>query len=736
MFDKYFAKKISGVSIHAWLLLFAICIVGYWPISTNLFSLKNDAYIYFLPCRYFISESIQSGHLPLWNPYFYMGFPLHGDMQGGVWNPVVLLFSLFGRYNMTTLQFETLLYIFLAGIGMYKLLSISTANHVTKLIVAATYMFCGFIIDTGQITAWTGSAAFIPFIFLYYYRVLFQQENIYKNALKTALALYFLFTAGYPSFVIMDCYVLLISLLVSYISNVRQNGFNKDFTIALVKANALVGISFILISLPALLSYVDYFPYYQRSSGTTLGEAQENPFNPFAVISYLLPLSVTREHPYLSTDLTARSGYIGLFTFLFLFGIFRKKINGLQKFIVATTVFIFLFSMGDALPIRKFCYNYLPLMNLFRHPGTMRLFTTIGLLILSSFYLDELFIALKNKKVKYYTWLSIALIAVVSVIIIAYLKSGTLVQKLTSLKQSPSSSGNLRFFLKDFYDGFSFADAILVEGLLQVSFLLVFIILLKKKMPAKPRLVTALFIFNPLLLAQLSIPSTFVSKQAPSKINGVIALSPKDYPIPDLTASIVKNSAMENVNNRENGFALFYKKKLVQVDEIINPSVNKSLRSFDEATRLSSVVMQYPVCYFADTLAWYKDSSTILTNNKKILFIDDTCSVTTVNNGNSKNDEIVITRFAPWGMFFETNISGSKPFVLFQNYNKNWKLFIDGKNVEIKKGNISFMYAYIEQGRHSLQFYYKPPYILYAILTSLITLILMILFLAFNKKKP
>ena len=129
MLNSFLHKKISGVAIHVLLLLGILCLAGYWPISSNLFSLKNDAYIYFLPCRHFISEQIRSGHFPLWNPYFYMGFPLHGDMQGGVWNPVVWLFSLFTTYTMTTLQYETLLYIFIAGLGGLEYGTIETIAH-------------------------------------------------------------------------------------------------------------------------------------------------------------------------------------------------------------------------------------------------------------------------------------------------------------------------------------------------------------------------------------------------------------------------------------------------------------------------------------------------------------------------------------------------------------------------------------------------------------------------------
>jgi len=728
--NKILHKNISGVPVHAWLLLAVICIIGYWPVSSNLFSLKNDAYIYFLPCRHFISESIRSGHLPLWDPYFYMGFPMHGDMQSGAWNPVVWIFSLLGKYNMTMLQYETLLYIFISGIGMYKLLGSFSASHYTKLIIASSYMFCGFIIDTGQITVWTGSAAFIPFVFLYYYRLLNIKNDIYKNVLKTSLALFMLLTAGYPSFLIMCCYILFFSMLCRIIAKTRQNGFNKKFVADLIKANTLLCVVFLLISLPALLSYIDYFPYYQRSSGTSLAEAQENPFNLFALISYLFPLSVTRDHALLSTDPTARSGYIGLLTLIILAGIFRKKMSGLQKFILISTLFIFLFSLGDATPVRRLCYNYIPLMNLFRHPATMRIFTTIGLLLLSSFYLDDLFIALKNRAAKFYVRLCIAFTAIISMLLMFYLRSSSLTGKISSIGNS-SPAGNIRSFLKDMYADFSFADAIILEGFLQILFLIILIMLMRKPSSKKTTWIIVTGILNPLLLAQFSIPNTFVTKQSPARINQFISKSPAGYPIPGINTSIEENNIEERATNREYGCASFYTKKIVQVKEELNPSFTKSLKSFDSAVIISSIVLQYPVCYFADTLVHYSDSAKMTSSKNKILFIEDGLTLTEPGNDSSF---ISIKQFAPWGLIFETNTTTSKPFVLFQNYNKNWKLLVDGKDTEIRKGNLSFMYSFIEKGKHKLQFYYKPGYINYTVIISLVTFLTVLLFLMMKRK--
>lgn len=724
MQQNFLNKQIGGVSIATFLLFVFITLIGYWPVSSNMFSLKNDAYIYFLPCRYFISESIQNGHLPLWNPYFYMGFPLHGDMQGGVWNPIVILISLFTRYNMTVLQFETLLYILLAGIGMYKLLSAFNISRLTKITSAACYMFCGFIIDTGQITVWTASAAFLPFVFLYYHRLLYH-HSIYINGLKTSLALYFLLSAGYPAFFIMCCYIMLAALLSDCIYKSRRHLLNKEVVHNLVKAHLLLVITFLLIALPALLSYIDYLPYYRRSSGTSFSEAVQNSFDPFAVISYIFPLSVTRDHPFITTDPTARSAFAGLFILVMLAGIFRKKITGLQKFIITVTFLFFLFSLGRVLPVRQFFYNYVPFTNLFRHPANMRLFTTIGLVILSAFSMDDLITLVKKNKAGFYRAITMGFISLICIALIVFFESSHLYKKVALFSNSFLSAPDKRGFIKDFYDSLTFADAIFLEGTIQMVFLLAFLLLLRKGKKINIKWMAVLFVSNAMFLAQLSIPDTFVTQRSPYKINSFIKESPSGYPLPDLETSIAENTAREEATNREYGCAAFYSKNLVQVQEELNPSFTNSLRDFDLAPAVNKTVLQYPVCYFADTVVHLRDSSKKLPTHKKILFVADSSQATGSSNLPGNKNEIVIKQFAPWGLFFKTSTSEPGLFVLFQNYNINWKLFIDGKKSLIQKGNISFMYAEIGKGTHSIQFLYRPPYLAYSIIISLSTLIIM-----------
>lgn len=98
-------------------LLFFLTLVVYWPLSLNYLSLKNDALVQYLAYRYHLSEAVGQGFLPLWSPYLYTGFPLHADMQGEVWNPLVLFLSLVSKYDMTILQWEVLIYLFFSAVG-------------------------------------------------------------------------------------------------------------------------------------------------------------------------------------------------------------------------------------------------------------------------------------------------------------------------------------------------------------------------------------------------------------------------------------------------------------------------------------------------------------------------------------------------------------------------------------------------------------------------------------------
>ena len=70
------------------LLFVAVLFIAYLPVSTFLFFIKNDAFTGYFPPKFFMSESIKAGYLPLWNPYINYGIQQYGDLRSGFWSPV------------------------------------------------------------------------------------------------------------------------------------------------------------------------------------------------------------------------------------------------------------------------------------------------------------------------------------------------------------------------------------------------------------------------------------------------------------------------------------------------------------------------------------------------------------------------------------------------------------------------------------------------------------------------
>ncbi|MDZ4794281.1 MAG: hypothetical protein SGI83_08405, partial [Bacteroidota bacterium] len=475
------------VDYKNYLLLLVIALLAYWPISFGVFSVKNDAIHYFLPYRFQISETLRQGEWPFWNPYIYLGYPVQGDMQSGAWNPVVWIFSLIGRYDITLFHYENLLYIFLGGVGMYKLTNRLADHSHTALLIAASYMLSGFMLS-GQLINWLAAAAFIPFVLHYYLQTL--RTAALSNAVKTGIALYFLFTAGYPSFMILMGYLLLILFLLTVLRRVRKSALKnsswKRFTIQ----HLLIVLVFTGLALPAIVSFIDLLPYYQRGNGTSYTDAIINSFEWKHLLSFLFPSSIKANDIVTSTDVTCRNVYIGLFALIIL-AAFPPPLTRRNILLICLALFALLFSLGNATPIRKICYETMPLMNTFRHPSQTRLFFILAILLLAAPGLKKVLsgqlTAVDTNKLKKITWATTALLMVA--FIIALTQSG-IVGQLSGFRLS-----TLRTTAKNIFDSISTWDAIVLSCGLQVIFLVAFLFWLKKPATYK-KLFSFLWITN------------------------------------------------------------------------------------------------------------------------------------------------------------------------------------------------------------------------------------------------
>lgn len=665
-------------SPYSWLA--GMALLCWWPLTFGLFSVKNDNLVVFLALRYNISEAIQSGNLPFWSPYINLGFPIHADLQSGAWNPVVLFLSLFGRYNISMLHAETILYTFLAGAGMYKLLCFFKTHTNTAFVFAFAYMVCGYISDVGgNNILFLASASYLPFVFCYALKTFRSYRS--ADALKTAVAFYFLFTSAYPFFFVAALYIVLTGALVSVITSAIHK--NSGIVLSCFRMAALTGISFLLISLPALISYYELLPFYERGSDISLARTLQNSLELKSLSSYLLP-QWPMKNTSLESDITMRNAYVGLVPLvLFMIWLFSKGKRKETLWFFAGVLFFFLYSLGPLTPVREWAYHFMPLMNYFRHPANARLLVSIGLLIIAVPMLQKVEPVKLNKLVK-------GTAAAIGIILIA----------LLFMNNTGSSAAfhwpqlTSRLSIRELLNNLETTDYFLICIIIQLISIGAIIALSERKLINGLLVVTAL---NSFVFFQLSLPVTQVSSQSPSAINVRINNFPHGYPLPSLNHTIAENTVNDNSSMVIIGNENYYNKKPGFPEQNYNPTILTKTETLINDSTAFHGMMELPVAYLSGTGS---ETSEILPKSEgsKLSFVS-------FNNNQ-----------------FSFSVNADKPvnLCLQQNLLPGWKFELDHQSEKLYPANIAFMFARIPPGVHQAKFTYQPAYLIPAIIIALL----------------
>lgn len=98
----------------------------------------------------------------------------------------------------------------------------------------------------------------------------------------------------------------------------------------------------------------------------------------------------------------------------------------------------------------------------------------------------------------------------------------------------------------------------------------------------------------------------------------------------------------------------------------------------------------------------------------------------------NSQDKFTINSYEDSKIKGEINSSSDKILFLSIPYDKGWKARRNGNYVQLKKGNIGFMYIDIKEGSNVIELEYTPPFLLEGLIISLFSLI--VLLLIYSKK--
>ncbi len=708
------------------LLLLFISILAYWEISLLQYSVKWDMLDVILPWRFYVGECLRNNYFPLWNPYQSAGYPIHADLQCPTWYPETILIGSTIGYSNITLHILFTLYIFISGLGIFKLTKHFGTDNLPAFISGAAFMLTGIFVSHAQHMFIIVSLAWIPWTILYYMKI--SEGNFkYINILILSLFTFLLISGGYQSLSIVMGYLFL-TLFIFYCIRVL---IKRDYRslLVIITSNLVwvlitTGLCLVIIS-----SLRDIFEYVERMSGISLAQAQVIPFTPRSLISLLVPFGVVKDPGFFNTDISMTNLYVGIFMLgFFIAGLFIRLKPELKILLIFGFIFL-LASFGNYLPVREWLYKYFPLMSLFRIPGFLRIIIVIPVIISGGLAIN----ALLKGAGKMQKWIIIPFAVIGCFLILILIWSAVRISAGEPLLTSDDISISERF------SSASVFTHILIHSIIQLLFLVVFFLLYYKKIRLK--IIIPVFVLMEMFLAvQMNIKYTGCSPYYnPMVIRKELKERPQGFPLPppfeisintDVAAEFKPLCRNVNIFNKTVSFDAFTSLKLKGY---------KYLE--DESTILKEAILKNRLTYLSDRIFNEDeyDSDTLKTFHPIDLFFsgEDFIKLNTVNIKKSPGDTVFLTSFSPNEI--KTFVKTKQPQILtlLQSNYKGWKVLIDGEPVPHYTSNRLFISTQIPPGEHEIIFHYSNNIVKAAFIFSysLFMVILFILLWNYVKKK-
>lgn len=662
------------------ILLICSVLAILYPLSLFIYVPKWDNVNGYLPYRYFISDYVWNGHLPLWNPFQQLGYPGYADLQSGAWNPIVWIIMLFGKYTINSLIVELLSCYVIAGLGMFKLSKHLFNNGKVAFVLGISYALSGFMVGSSQLMVFLIAVTWFPWCI--YALLQFFKTYQLKYQLLAALFMALFITGASPAYTIVLAYIVVGMFVYQLIVERKIHSNLKSILIG----GAVILTSLVLLILPYINSFLEFSHYFNRGDKLEYdGFLLSNPFTPISYISFLFPDAIISKSDWFDiTDLSMRNGYFGLVGLVGGISVLFSAITRTKIILLIGVVVSLLLSVGDGTFIFQYLYH-LPGFGVFRHPSIFRAFTIFCLLLLAGYELKEV---IENKIQRRH---KIGLIAIVILIIIAGAWSMT-----------KTTFYDVRILIFDVFDFVEFSESalsthLLLNVIIALS-LLGFSFLLKKMFNVSLFLNIAVFVLLDFAIhTRISIPTTVC------------------YPIEHAGVSDFFNKLPNKINQEDNNTPL---KKLDEKQSLIKTAgiwqnlstYNKTIsyvgvnpmrfKSFDEGKKNGALqkTIENPILFFQVPENTIIHSSTIGYNN----FVAE----------------------------IENSSASPKVFLLNQNYHAQWEVKYDNETLPVKKINEMIMGVDIPaRSNGNIQFTYKSPRTPITFAISILAYVLMISFL-------
>jgi hypothetical protein len=685
----------NRLSLNTILFFILVLIVAFLPVSSFLFFLKNDAFNGYFPPKFFMSESIHSGYLPLWNPYINFGIPQYGDMSSGYWSPVTWLVASTVGYNAYSFTIELLFYILLGGLGMYKLTGFFKLDKRVRIIAGIAFMCCGYNVGHLQHFNWLSGAAFLPWCFWSYLQLL--KVFSLRNAIAAALFFYMLIASAHPGITICAVYFFIAVLVFHFLKNEPAIPYKTRIK-HIGSTNGIFLFLLLILSSGLIAGYLDILPYFVRGEKVSLAESLGEPANLQTWISALFPFATVKNDSFYQTDISMRNSYFSLALLVFFLLTVISKKNSWQKFLLLTGIIFALLSSGGL--FKEFAYHFMPFIGYVRLNGEFRIFTLLCFILMAAIELSR-FIEQQKRFEGNIKWLYYIIeIIVITCISYGMYKAFTGESIVFKIKTVLAENG-FALKLKAFIDSLSFYDTLWIQGIIQLLILWLIKWCLKF---SNWNLLLKIVIADMILACLLNIPFSGVGKASVAQVQAVLNKSPKGIPVPALR-SLLKNDSLPTEEKKLVGDWSMYNKQIGTREEVFYPVALKNMELFYKAAALQPN-------------GSYLDQPFVFTTGTGI-------------------NDIAVRSFSPSHIAVDVNADSATTMVLKQNFYPHWYVTTRTEKRQVDSFGINFMAAPLVKGPNKVEFSFEPTFIKWAMLISLLSFVIYcILLIVLKTKQP
>ena len=709
-----------------------------------------DPIAFFIPMFQFDKEMLQTGKLPLWNPYQGCGTPHIANMQSSVFFPLnIFVYLLNWKWGLFFLYFFKLYFIGLFLYLYFKEISISPP---AAIVFSVSGMYMSFNL-TVLYFGFTNAAFFFP-LTLWAIELILKAPKQFKGYLIFSLGLVFALFGGNPELVFYGTFTLVIYLLIRLYQTYKFDLYNAYLPI--LSKFFITFIIGMMISSIQLIPFLEYFRLSSAYLSRNILDLHIHSFPAYILLFSILPTIPIPNIGVLLGYVFNKYETIGIIypgvsiLFLGITGIIALNKDKIVRALMLISIIIL--CIGFNIPFIHTIVMHIPGFNVGRNYYIL-IFLSWALLIISSKVLDD-FIAglIKLRSFK------IAGIFIIALIITFGL-----------------------FFIKDTYSSIPYylQKTISYYLILSTAAAIIVMILTLWVLKIKDRQILVMLL-GILIYAQTAVPMMFYEPAIKPEYfypkNKIFSMLQKKQGQPFRVTSFIGSTQpiayaanintfykIEDIRNYDSLGVNWYNSifSYIRLSDTINLTnvkyliegrdfdlssltnnlqpieeyngyiLYKNLSAFDRAFMVYNYSVAETDQQALDLLHAYSGQL----NKIAIIFRKDVQGMPlTVNTqGTYKIDFI---KYTPGYIKLSCTTSQPGLFFISDTYFPGWHARVDGKETKIIRTNYAFQGLWLTQGSHTIELKYAPSSFKYGAFLSIIGILSLIgfYFVAFRKK--